>query len=467
MNELKDQPKVAIIGAGPGGYTAAIRLTQLGVKPVVIEKEEIGGVCLNWGCIPTKTIYSTTEPLAKMDSWSNRGVEFDEPEISLDRITAHQKRVVEQLTGGVAKLIKSNGGEIISGRAELLPDRTIKVQKPNSEQLHLEPKKVIIATGSSPVELPGFPFDDSRIWDSRTAVFPNFIPEKLLILGAGVIGLEMATIYRRLGSEVQVLEMQDSILPEMNLDRRPASYLSRALKKQGIKISTNAKAIEYADGDKILVEESGEETTYTGDRVLASVGRKPNLSFADPDLDLTVDDRGYVVTGDHCKTDLDGVFAIGDVAGGPLLAHKAAHEAIISASAIVGEDSHHLGVIPSAVFTDPEYAEVGLSLNEARKSDYDPVVGRFPLRASGKAMAMDETDGIIQVVADKKTDTLIGGSIVGPHASDMIAELALGIEAELTLSEIAETIHPHPTLSEAIMEAAENAHGKAIHTGNR
>ncbi|MBS3813273.1 dihydrolipoyl dehydrogenase [Candidatus Bipolaricaulota bacterium] len=470
MSELDENPEVVIIGAGPGGYTAAIRLGQIGLEPVVIDGENVGGVCLNWGCIPTKTVYSTTEPLSKLSSWRRRGVDFSDPEISLEKITAHQKKVVDRLTGGVAKLIAGNGGKMVAGNAEILPGPKVKVTEEDGEEVTLTPDNLIIASGSSPIELPGFPFEDDDIWDSRDAVFPTEAPEKLVILGAGVIGLEMGTVYSRLGSEVTIVEMKDSILPTSNLDSRISSYLKRALQKQGIKVATGTRAAEYRKKDgrgSVLGENDGEEVSFKADNVLVAVGRKPRTDFIDGTLDLDIDERGFIRTEKNCKTNIDGVYAIGDVTGEPLLAHKASHEALIAAAAIAGEDHEPFKVVPAAVFTDPEYADVGLSAEEAEAEGFEPIIGRFPLRASGKALAMDETEGAVVLVADKSSDKLLGGSILGPNASDMIAEIGLAIESGLTISEVANAVHPHPTLSEAIMEAAENAHGRAIHTGNR
>lgn len=469
LDKVDKNPNVAIVGAGPGGYTAAIRLGQLGMNPVVIEQEKVGGVCLNWGCIPTKTIYSTTEPLAKLSSWKNRGIEFNPPQISLSDITSHQSKVANKLTDGVEKLIKSNKGTILYGKAEVTTGPKVIVKK-DGEEVILEPDTLIIASGSVPIELPGFPFSQAGIWDSKTAVMPPEIPDRLVILGAGVIGLEMGTIYNRLGSKINIIEMQDSILPTLNLDRRIASYLNRSLEKSGIDIYTETRAKELRtvrDNKMVIGEKGGEEVSLPADRVLVAVGRRPHLDFFDDELGLEYDDDGFLETDESCLTNIEEVYAIGDIAGGPLLAHKASREALIASAQIAGQKVSNYKVVPSAVFTDPEYARVGMSESQARQNDYEPLIGRFPLRASGKAAAMDETTGTIKLVADKDTDRLLGGSILAPHASDMISELALAIEAGLTVTQIAETIHPHPTLSEAIMEAAENTHGGAIHTSNR
>lgn len=467
---IEENPEVVIIGAGPGGYTAAIRLGQYGLDPVVVEKEEVGGVCLNWGCIPTKTLYSTTEPLGKQESWQKRGIKIDGLDFDLEGITDYQREVVDQLTGGVEKLVKSNGGEIVQGRAELLPGPEVRVEKESGKELILEPENVILATGSGPIELPGFSFDHDDVWNSRDAVMPSVVPDKLVILGAGVIGLEMGTLYSRLGSKVDVLEMEDGILPGMNLNRRFQSYLGRALKKEGIEVHTNTKADGFEQGAEenlVLGVREGETEEFPADKVLVAVGRAPNLNALSEDFRPETSEDGSLSIDGWCQTSQEGVYAIGDVAGQPLLAHKASRQGLIAAASVAGEEISGYKNVPAVVFSDPEYAEVGLSEQEAEDKGFEPVIGRFPFRASGKALAMDETEGMVQLVADSETDKLLGGAVLGPNASDLIGEIGIAVELEMTAEEVGETVHAHPTLSEAIMEAAENVHDRAIHTANR
>ncbi len=465
-----DNPDTVVIGAGPGGYTAAIRLGQYGLSPTVVEKENVGGVCLNWGCIPTKTLYSSTEPLAKKSSWGKRGIDIEGLDVDLEKIFSYQRKVVNKLTDGVGKLIESNGGEVIEGKAKLSQGPAVTVEKDSGDEITFQPENVILAPGSSPIELPGFSFDNDDVWDSRDAIRLDEVPEKLVILGAGVIGLEMGTVYSRLGSEVEIVEMKEAVLPGVGLERRFSSFMKRGLKQAGITVHTETKAVEIqenSDGKVVIAEKDGEREKFPADKVLSAVGRRPNLDFSTEGIDIPTDDSGYVKTDERCMTDLDGVYAIGDVAGLPLLAHKASREGLMAAASIAGKEVSNFSTIPAVVFTDPEYAEVGLSTEEARERDFEPAVGRFPFRASGKALAMDETEGMVQLVAEKETDRLLGGAILGPGASDLIAEIGLAVEQGLTATQVAETIHPHPTLSEAIMEAAESVHGQAIHTSNR
>lgn len=470
MTAENDNQDVLVIGAGPGGYAAAIRLGQFGFEPLVVEEENVGGVCLNWGCIPTKALYSSTEPLGRLETWRERGIVFSGYDLDREKMIENQSKIVDKLTGGVEKLIEANGGKVIEGRATLNSRYEVEVKKANGEEISIEPDNVIIATGSSPIELPGFPFENRVVWNSRDAIKIPEIPKKLVILGAGVIGLEMATIYNRLGTEVEILEMADSVLPGMNIDRRLSSMLIRELKKSGINLHTETKALELKEdsgGHVVVGEEDEDLKEFPADRVLSAVGRSPNSPSATSGLELGLDDGGYVEIDELCTTGEEGIYAIGDVAGPPLLAHKASMQGLIAAADIAGEETSQYRVVPAAVFTDPEYAEVGLSREEARKNGYEPVIGKFPFRASGKALAMGAEKGMVHLVADEGSDKLLGGAILGPHASDLIAEIALAVEMKLTAKELAETIHTHPTLSEAVMEAAENIHGQAIHTGNR
>lgn len=469
MNQDVLTPDVVVIGAGPGGYPAAIRLAQLDKEVLVVERGEIGGVCLNWGCIPTKALYSTTEPLGKWRSWNERGVEFEEPAIDLQKIRDTQKEIVESLTGGVEKLLEGNGAEIIKGDATLRKGKSVAVKKADGTEITLEPKGVVLATGSRPFELPGFEFDRELVWNSRQALQLEVIPEKLLILGAGVIGLEMATVFSRLGSEVTIVELLDGILPGLSVHRRIRSLMKRSLKKAGVTIHTGLKATDLrrkdGKGQVIAEGEEGEEQTFEVDKVLTAVGRAPVTDVLEANLELT--DDGYVEVDGKLETSLEGVYAVGDLAGPPLLAHKATKEGLMAAEAFAGNGVTDYGAMPQAIFTDPEYASVGLTEEQAREGGREIKIGQFPLRASGKALAMGEPEGLVRLVVEEEGDQVLGGEILSPHASDLIAEVALAVQNGLTAAQLADTVHTHPTLSEAVMEAAENVHGQAIGIINR
>jgi len=468
MSEVDLEPDVVVIGAGPGGYAAGIRAAQLGLDVLVVEKEEnVGGVCLNWGCIPTKALYSATEPLARKGSWERRGVQLGEIEVDLEELRNYQDEIVEQLTGGVEKVLQGNGVTVVKGRAKLFPGPKVVVEEGEGEGAELKPKNVILATGSQAIELPGFSFEDPDVWNSRQALDLEEIPERLLILGAGVIGLEMATIYNRLGSSVRVLELQEQILPAAGLDRRIRAVLNRCLKKDGIDVKkgVGAKGMENEEGNslKVIAENGGEREEYEADKVLLAVGRRPALGETVEGIELESEEDGSLWVDHQMQSSQRGIYAIGDLAGEPLLAHKATREGLIAAAAIAGEEPQRPRAIPQAIFTDPQFAEVGMDVEEAREAGYSVKTGRFPFRASGKALAMDRTDGLVQLVVDEEDDRVLGGAILGPEAADMISEVALAVENGLTAEELAGTIHPHPTLPEAIMEAAEDVHDRAVH----
>lgn len=470
MVEEDLNPDVLVIGAGPGGYAAAIRLAQMDKKVVIVEKEFVGGVCLNTGCIPTKALYSVTESLAKRESWARRGIAMGQPNIDLRKLRASQDQVVEQLTSGVAKLLETTGAKLVWGEAKLDQKGKVIVKLSDGGKRNYNPKKVIIASGSRPVQIPGFEFETEGVWDSTQALQLDSIPDRLAILGAGVIGLEMATIYSRLGSEVVIVELLDSILPGLNVDRRMQVMIGRQLKSQGITVHTGWKAkhlTQKSDGLAVTAAKDDEEKTIGVDNLLLAVGRRPNVDFLPEELGIEFTDQGFIEVDDRARTNLDGIYAIGDVAGMPLLAHKAMKQGTIAAEVICGNTPLSYSTVPYAIFTDPEFAAVGLSEEEARKEGHEVQVGRFPLRASGKAVAMDETEGSIKVIAEKDGGRILGCQILGPHASDLISELAVAIENSLSGSDLTRAIHPHPTLSEAVAEAVEDLEGRAIHIVSR
>ena len=463
---------VLVIGGGPGGYVAAIRAAQRGLDVALVERDAYGGTCLNHGCIPSKAFITAADLAHDAGNAAVMGIHAD-PEVDMAELAAWKDDVVNRLTGGVEKLCKANGVTLIEGTATFEDEHTAMVAhaggEGGSESVAFE--NCIVATGSRPIEIPGFSFDDDPVWTSRDALAAEAVPDELVVVGAGYIGMELSTMFAKLGTDVTVVEMLDSALPVYD-DDITRIVRSRA-EDLGVEFRFGEGASEWReaeDGIEVVTEtEDGEESTYGADTVLVAVGRRPVTDTLALDaVDLDPDDDGFLATDDRARTDLDHVYAVGDVAGEPMLAHKASAEGIVASEAIAGEPAaldHR--AIPAAVFTDPEIGTVGLTEAEATEAGYDPVVGEMPMRASGRALTMDESEGFVRLVGDSETGSLLGAQIVAPEASELIAEVGLAIELGATIEEAADTIHTHPTLSEATMEAAENAVGQAIHTLNR
>ncbi len=457
---------VAIIGGGPGGYVAAIRMAQLDMHVALIEERDLGGVCLNRGCIPTKALYSAVKLIERAQGARSMGITFDPPEIDLTALAMWKDGVVARLVNGVAKLLNANKVSVIHAHGMIASPGRISL----STGEMVEAKNTVIATGSSPIAIPGFSFEHPRIWSSDDALALTEIPDRLVVIGGGVIGLEIATIYNRLGSAVIILEMMPEILPGIDLDRRTIAMLKRALKAQGITIRTDtvASSIEEA-ADGALVHTKGDEA-IPADRVLLAVGRRPNSSGIGLEkIGVEPDRRGFIQVDENLRTSAESVYAIGDIIAGPMLAHRASNDALVLAEHLAGNTSHggRDRIIPQAIFTDPEIASVGMSETSARQNGIDVMSGRFPFVALGKALGMNEPDGFFQVIAETKTHRLIGTQIIGADASSLIAEAALAVQHGLTLEAIADSVHAHPTLPEGMKEAAEAALGRAIHAINR
>ena len=458
---------VVIIGGGPGGYVAAIRMAQLGLNVALIEEKRLGGVCLHWGCVPTKALYATTKLLEQARTSSEIGISFPPPKIDLAQLAAWKRKIVSDLEIGIERLLKTNDVTVIRARGRL--EGTGRIALSSGEMIETE--RVVLATGSSPMEIPGFAFDDPSIWSSNDALALTEIPERLLVIGGGVIGLELATIYNRLGSTVTVLELMPDLLPGIDLDRRVLLLLKRALTEQEIAFHPKTAAASWkkaASGVEVVVH-TQDSRFFAADRVLLAVGRHPNsLDIGLETVGIEPDHLGFVPVDDALQTTASGVYAIGDLIGGPMLAHKASTEGIELAASFVEEEIPlHYATIPQAIFTDPEIAAVGLSEAKAREEGLDPIVGRCPYAALGKAKGLREEVGLFQVVAEKGSNRLLGVQIIGAEASDLIAEAALAVQNGLSLEAIIETVHPHPTLPEGLKEAAEDALGRAIHTEHR
>lgn len=463
---------VIVIGAGPGGYVAAIRLAQLKKKVLVVEKKYVGGTCLNVGCIPTKALIHAAHILSLIKkAKKTMGLKIDE-DISYDIETLRKwkDKAVNKLTKGVEFLWKSNGVDWVKGFAKILNENSVEVIKGDGTIANFETENIIIATGSYPAIIPGFEPDGEYIWTSDDAVSLPYIPEKLIVLGAGAIGLEFAYIYKNLGSDVEVYELMPQILP--GIDKETADELEKILKKEGIKIYTNAKAKELIKEDgkiKMKVEVQNAEKIVEGNVLLLAVGRKPYTAGLNLEsVNVEIDNRGFIKVDKKRRTNIKNIFAIGDVTGMPLLAHKASKEGIVAAEVISGIETEYAPLaIPAVVYTIPELLTVGISEEEANQKNLKIKIGRFPFSANGKAVASDEIYGFVKIIADAESDEILGIHILGPEASSMAGEASLAVEKKIKAEDLGKCIHPHPTLSEAIMEAAENVHKRAIHIINK
>lgn len=457
-----------VIGSGPGGYHAAIRAAQLGLSVACVEKDAVGGVCLNVGCIPTKALLHVGAELRAAEHATAFGVTFGTPQVDLAQVDAYRAGVVKKMTSGVKALFKGNKVTLLTGTARFVDATTVRV----GDERH-SAKRFIVATGSSPVSIPGFELDGDRIVDSTGALtIGAAVPARLLVIGAGAIGLEFADVYQSLGSRVTIVELLDQIAPAADHDA--AKELRKALERRGIDIRTATKVVSQKQGKKgtevVLTSADGANTeTLTVDRILVAVGRRPNgRDLGLEDIGVGVDQRGFVnVVNEHMQTALPHVYAIGDVARAPLLAHKAMKEGLVAAEHAAGKPSAYDTVVPSVIYTSPELASVGMTEQEAKDAGFELRIGRFPLAASGRAASLGVDEGMVKVIGDVATDLLLGFHMVGPSAGEIVAEAALAIEMGATLEDVALTQHAHPTLSEAFMEAAEHAHGTAIHIANR
>ncbi len=457
---------LAILGGGPGGYVCAIRAAQLGLRATVIEEQALGGTCLNWGCIPTKALFSATRLLSQAAEANKIGITYAAPTLDLQELASWKDRVVGTLVDGIDTLLSKNGVEVIRARGTLASPNEIALSTAD----RLTADHIVIATGSDTVQIPAFPFDHPAIWSSDDALTVREVPKRLAIIGGGVIGLELATIYQRLGSRVLVIELLPEILSTADLDRRTVSTLKRSMANKGITILTNTAAKSFEAQDDGVLLKTADGAQHRVDRILVAVGRRPRTREIGLEAcGIELDERGFIRVNDSLQTSVPTVYAIGDAVPGPMLAHKASSDGIRAAEILAQGESHAIdyALIPQAIFTDPEIASVGLSEAKAKATGRAILVGRFPFAALGKALGMREPDGFFQVVGDADDHQILGVQIIGADASDLISEAAIAVHNELTLEAIADAVHPHPTLPEGLKEAAENALGRAIHTANR
>ncbi len=460
---------VVVIGAGPGGYVAAIRSAQLGFKTAVIEREFLGGVCLNVGCIPSKAMITATHLLHKAQhNFKDMGLMIKgDINVDMKQLVKWKQSVSDKMSSGVGQLLKGYGVTHIKGDAEFKSSKEISV-KSSAGTESITAKYFIVATGSRPIEIPGFKFDEKDICSSTGALAFDEIPKRVAVIGGGYIGLEISSYLRKLGTEVTVIEAMPSLLAGV-VDPDCANIVVRKLDKAGVKIMYGAKAKSQKkakDGYEVTVEINGKDEVVKCDKILVTVGRRPNGDQANlKAAGIAVDERGFVKVDAQRRTNVPNIFAIGDIAGQPMLAHKASHEGVLVAEVISGANRvYDAKTVPAVVFTDPEIASAGMTEAEAKAKGFnDLIIGKFPFGANGRAVSMMETEGFVKMIADAKTHVLLGVHIVGPEASNLISEAVLAIEMGARIEDLALSIHPHPTLGETIMECAEATLGHAIH----
>jgi len=457
---------VAVIGGGPGGYVAAIRLAQLGKNVTLIEKQKMGGSCLQVGCIPSKALIAVGKLLEEIENCSKMGIEVSgDINVNLSQVQEWKNKTVEQLTKGVEALCKANKIKIQKGEAKFSSSNEIIVKSETGEE-KIQFDHCIIATGSVPFEIPGFSFDGKRVLSSADALSLQEIPNQLAVIGGGYIGLELGSFYAKLGTQVTVIEMMPQLLP--GFDMEAVRVVERKFRKDKVEIFLETKAVGYEEKNgklKLKLDRKGEGVEIDTDLVLVTVGRKPSCKGLEIEkAGISTNEKGFIPVNPSLQTNVPHIYAIGDIAKEPMLAHKASKEGEIAAEHICGKDSiFDSNAIPAVVFTDPEISFVGLSEEEAKKQGLDPLIGKFPFTASSKAMISGHTEGFVKVIADKNSHSLLGVLIVGHEAGTMISEAAVLVEMGATIDDLALTIHPHPTLPESVMEAAKTALGEAIH----
>jgi dihydrolipoamide dehydrogenase len=462
---------VIVIGAGPGGYPAAIRASQLGLKTLCVEKEYYGGVCLNWGCIPSKALIAAAGTVERIRHADKMGITTGEVKVDIEKMQAWKDAIIKKQTGGVSSLLKSNKADSVMGTAVIKTPTSVEVTKADGSKETYEAKKgIIVATGASTIQIPGFPIDGKVVITAREAVSLKKVPATLVLIGGGVIGLELGMVYQKLGSKVIVVEMLDQLLPTEDPD--VVRVVEKRFTGKGGEVLTKAKAKSCTlQGDKatVVIEHEGKERSIEADNVLVAVGFKPNSKgLGLEQVGVKLDERGHVLTNELIQTNVPTIYAIGDVSGPPYLAHKATKEGEIAAEVLAGHKSaRDWRAMPAAIFTDPEIATAGIREKEAKAQNRAVKIGKFPFSVSGRAQAVSETDGFVKTIIDASTNEVLGVAIVGPEASDLISEAALAIEMCAFAEDVGLTIHPHPTLGESVMESFKHALGEAVHIMNK
>ena len=466
---MADKFQAVVIGGGPGGYVCAIRLAQLGLKTACIESRgSLGGTCLNVGCIPSKSLLNLSEEFHKAQNLSNKGIEVGEVKLNLNKMMKNKDKAVTILTKGVEFLLKKNKVTYFKGTGSFKSKNEILIKDNQNKENLLKTDNVIIATGSYPVSLPGVEFDEKVIVSSTGALKLEQVPKKMVIVGGGYIGLEMGSVWSRLGAEVQIVEFLDHITPGM--DKEISNEFMKILKKQGIKFNMQNK-VESIKNNKSgavvsTVDKDGNKNNFECDVVLISVGRKPNIKGLNLEtIGIKLDDKKRVKTDKMFKTNIENIYAIGDVISGPMLAHKAEDEGIAVAENIAGQSGHvNYDTIPGVVYTTPEVASIGKTEEQLKEKNIKYKIGKFSFMANSRAKAIDDAEGFVKILADEKTDKVLGAHLIGPHAGELIAEIGIAMEFGASSEDIARTCHAHPTFSEAVKEAALSVDKRAIHS---
>jgi dihydrolipoamide dehydrogenase len=464
---LADQFDLVVLGSGPGGYVAAIRASQLGLKTAIIERENLGGICLNWGCIPTKALLRSSEIYHYMQNAEKYGLSAGKPGFDLEKVVARSRGVAKQLNQGVTGLMKKNKITVYFGDGKLTGKSNLTVTK-DGTVTELSAKNIIIATGARARDLPFAKADGKRIWTYRHAMTPPEMPTKLLVIGSGAIGIEFASFYNDMGAKVTVVEMLDRIMPVE--DSEVSEFMNKALGKQGMDIRTSTGVQKITDTGKGISAEikgaDGAVTTEDFSHVIVAVGIVPNVeSIGLEEVGIELDQRFHIKTDEYCRTNVSGIYAIGDVTGAPWLAHKASHEGVIAVETIANAHPHVMNKlnIPGCTYCHPQVASVGLTEARAVEAGYKVKVGKFPFIGNGKAIALGEAEGFIKTVFDEVSGELLGAHMVGAEVTELIQGYTIGKQLETTEAELMETVFPHPTLSEMMHESVLSAYGRAIH----